>query len=239
MPEGSYRITATIADGTSNTVATAPGTVTIDRTAPSVEASPRSGTFTTSLAVTLAANESATIYYTLDGSTPTVSSPQYSAPITISQTTTIRFMAVDRAGNASPVVSETYTQAAATQYWLFGYGKVSPPPTGYQGQFAFLATGPANPDGWLSYQCSKAKLQWVSTSITAVTVSGQSATISGTRQAERRLRLHLHRHGQRRQPRSLRHQHLQTRRQPLLPGRQQPPHHRRGDDRAAGIGGYG
>lgn len=179
LAEGSYRITATITDGISHTVATAPGTVTIDRTAPTVGTSPRGGTFATSLTVTLAANEPATIYYTLDGSTPTVSSPQYSAPITVSQATTIRFMAVDRAGNASAVSSETYTQAAATQYWLFGCGYIKVPPKNYQGEFAFLATGPANPDGWLSYQCSKAKLQWVSTSITAVTVSGQSATISG------------------------------------------------------------
>ena len=85
-------------------------TYTIDMTAPTVSASPASGTYTTAQNVTLTANESGVkIYYTTDGSNPTTSSAQYSTPITINQTTTLRFMARDAAGNQSAIKSETYT----------------------------------------------------------------------------------------------------------------------------------
>ena len=149
------------------------------RTPPAVRATPQRGTYTLPQTVTLTANEPATIYYTLDGSTPTTSSPQYNAPISVNQATTVIFFAVDRAGNASPIQTAAYTISAATQYWLFGYGHNHPQPQGYKAQFSFLASGPSHPEGWLTYYRAKSKVDLVSSRITAVTVSGHGATIAG------------------------------------------------------------
>lgn len=80
-----------------------------DTTPPTVTAMPAGGTYQTAVSVTLAANEPATIYYTLDGSTPTTSSSVYMAPIQIATTTTLKFFGKDTAGNTSPVKTESYT----------------------------------------------------------------------------------------------------------------------------------
>lgn len=77
---------------------------------PSVSASPLGGTYNGSVQVTLSASpSSAAIYYTTDGSTPTTNSPKYSAPLTLSQTTTLQFFAVDTSGRKSVVQAQTYT----------------------------------------------------------------------------------------------------------------------------------
>jgi hypothetical protein len=82
----------------------------IDTTPPTVTASPTSGIFNTAQMVTLTSNEQATtIYYTLDGTTPTTSSSVYSSAISVSATATLKFFGVDTAGNAGSVISETYT----------------------------------------------------------------------------------------------------------------------------------
>lgn len=66
----------------------------VDQTSIPVMSTP-TGIYQTSQNVTLtSATQDATIYYTTDGTIPTVASSVYSSPITVSQTTTIKAMAV-------------------------------------------------------------------------------------------------------------------------------------------------
>jgi hypothetical protein len=81
---------------------------TIDATAPTITASPLSGSYESVQNVTLTTNETATIYYTLDGSTPTQSSATYSSPINVSTSMTIKCFAKDTAGNVSSIQDEEY-----------------------------------------------------------------------------------------------------------------------------------
>lgn len=77
---------------------------------PSVSASPAGGAYNGSVQVTLTATpSSAAIYYTTDGSTPTTSSPKYTGALTLTQTTTLKFFAVDGSGHKSAVQSQIYT----------------------------------------------------------------------------------------------------------------------------------
>jgi len=78
--------------------------------------SPVAGTYSSSQSVTISdTTAGATIYYTTDGSTPTTSSSVYSAPITVSTTTTINAMAAATGFTNSAVASATYTiQALAS-----------------------------------------------------------------------------------------------------------------------------
>jgi hypothetical protein len=78
--------------------------------------SPAGGTFGGPVSVTITvATAGAAIHYTLDGSTPTTSSPQYAGPLTVSQTTTIRAMGVKSGMANSAVASATYTIQAPQQ----------------------------------------------------------------------------------------------------------------------------
>jgi chitodextrinase len=95
-----------VASGTSVTVTTS---APADTTAPTVTASPAAGTYTSAQSVTLTANETATIYYTTNGTTPTTASTVYTGPISISATTTLQFIGKDTAGNTSTPVAATYT----------------------------------------------------------------------------------------------------------------------------------
>lgn len=86
----------------------------VDATPPTITISPTAGTYTGTQSVTLSANETATIYYTLDGTTPTTSSSVYSAPISISATTTVSYFGKDSAGNNSTVQTAPYAINADT-----------------------------------------------------------------------------------------------------------------------------
>jgi hypothetical protein len=83
-----------------------------DIAAPTVTITPSSGsTFSgTSQNVVLRPSEASTIYYTLDGSTPTASSNIYTGTFAITNTTTIRYFAKDKAGNSGTVQSATITK---------------------------------------------------------------------------------------------------------------------------------
>ena len=82
---------------------------TIDTTAPTAKSNTPSGYYNTTKNVTLSMSESGNIYYTLNGTTPTTTSTLYTIPLTINSTTTLKFLAVDLAGNKSPVYTQTYT----------------------------------------------------------------------------------------------------------------------------------
>jgi len=88
-------------------------TYSIDTVAPSVVASPPGGTYESAQSVALAAtddlDQAPRVYYTLDGSDPTSASAPYTSPIDVQSSTTIRYVAVDLAGNQSPIGSQTYT----------------------------------------------------------------------------------------------------------------------------------
>ncbi len=83
-----------------------PQTVTV--TAPTFSGETQ---FESSTQVSMSAENGAAIYYTLDGSEPTSASTLYSAPVTLSETTTVKAVAV-KDGVTSSVASQTYTKAS-------------------------------------------------------------------------------------------------------------------------------
>ena len=71
--------------------------------------SPAAGTFTSAQEVAISTTtEGATIFYTLDESVPTTESTQYTSAITVSETTTIKAIAVKDGYDNSSVASATY-----------------------------------------------------------------------------------------------------------------------------------
>src|SRR6185312_11719946 len=76
--------------------------------------SPAPGSYTTTQSVRLSdAATGASIYYTIDGSTPSASSIFYSTPISVSSTTTIQAIAVASGFANSAVATGTYTFAGS------------------------------------------------------------------------------------------------------------------------------
>jgi lysophospholipase L1-like esterase len=78
-------------------------------TAPTVSASPVGGSYSTTQSITLTGSANTTIYYTLDGTTPTINSTLYNSPISVSSTKTLKFIALNKGLNSSTVQSEAYT----------------------------------------------------------------------------------------------------------------------------------
>jgi len=75
--------------------------------------SPAAGSYSSTQKVTLTdSTTNASIYYTTNGSTPTAGSSKYSAPISVSATTTLQAIAVASGYNNSAVASATYTISA-------------------------------------------------------------------------------------------------------------------------------
>ncbi|MDD3887927.1 MAG: chitobiase/beta-hexosaminidase C-terminal domain-containing protein [Patescibacteria group bacterium] len=97
----------------------------VDNVAPATVASPSTGEYNSSQNITLSASDSvsgvAATYYTTDGTDPTTSSTQYSSPITISETTTLKFFSVDNAENSEAVKTEIYTISTTPPPTPFDY----------------------------------------------------------------------------------------------------------------------
>ncbi|WP_272946193.1 chitobiase/beta-hexosaminidase C-terminal domain-containing protein [Geobacter sp. OR-1] len=97
-------------DGNQESVQTQTYTVNIP---PVTTAEPQGGTYPSGQTVTLTANKSGNIYYTLNGSDPTYpvtgTTQTYSGPITLSYTTTIKFFARDTDGNQEAIQTQDYT----------------------------------------------------------------------------------------------------------------------------------
>jgi LysM repeat protein len=79
-----------------------------DITPPITTATPNGTRSATAQSITLSANETATIYYTVDGTEPTESSAQYSSPLTIKPGKTLWAFAKDAAGNVGTKIKITY-----------------------------------------------------------------------------------------------------------------------------------
>jgi predicted histone-like DNA-binding protein len=84
------------------------GSVTPSVAAPSFTGSTQ---FEESTQVTMSGPDGAEIHYTTDGSTPTAESPVYSEPLTLTETTTVKAIAI-KDGQSSAVTSRTYTKGS-------------------------------------------------------------------------------------------------------------------------------
>lgn len=74
--------------------------------------------FTDNTEITITAASGASIYYTTDNTDPTTSSTQYSAPFTISETTTVKAIAVETGKDPSAVATATFTKKMEGDYVL-------------------------------------------------------------------------------------------------------------------------
>ncbi len=108
LPDGTYHVYGVIGSQAGNTSDYAPGRVSIDRVPPLVTAHPGSGVYNGPVNVVLVPDEEAVIHYTLDGSEPDPDSPKYEQPIPIHETTALKYLAVDRAGNMSGATGLSY-----------------------------------------------------------------------------------------------------------------------------------
>ena len=123
------------------------------------------------------------IHYTLDGTTPTTASNQYTAPIPLAQTTTIKAIGI-ASGKATSLVGTT------THVVSYALGA-----TGPAGGVVFLVNPDAEQDGWTYLEAAPSEVatsSWAVTDTAAVVVgdtepsigSGQSNTLLMTNDAQ-------------------------------------------------------
>lgn len=112
---GSKTLKYIAVDAANNASAPQTQVYVLDNVAPAVTANPTGGNLALGQSVTLTTESGAKIYYTTDNTTPTVASQVATTTVTITPaaTTTVKYFAVDAAGNQSAVASQTYTLPAA------------------------------------------------------------------------------------------------------------------------------
>jgi hypothetical protein len=105
---GTYQILAKLLQDATYTACTNTNKCVVDNIAPTASASPTGNYYNTAKIVYIKSSESGTIYYTLNGTSPTTSSTKYSAPLSITSTKILKYLVVDLAGNKSPIYTQTY-----------------------------------------------------------------------------------------------------------------------------------
>jgi hypothetical protein len=122
------------------------GVYTISGTTPTPVFSPPAGTYPGTVAVTVTDSApSPTIYCTTDGSTPTTSSTVYTAPLTISTTTTVKCIATSSGLPTSAVGVALYTIGACAPLGrgTIDYQQIKPAERLATGPFFQMAAGSA------------------------------------------------------------------------------------------------
>lgn len=108
-------------DNAGNTDIIRTETYIVDTIAPIIEANPVGGNYFAEQNIELICDDpKATIYYTIDGTDPTLSSPVYTTPISVPNNaiTNLRFIAIDKAGNVSTIGNEIYTIEIAKNNYI-------------------------------------------------------------------------------------------------------------------------
>jgi alpha-tubulin suppressor-like RCC1 family protein len=93
-------------------------------TAPTI--APAGGTYTGAVTVTLTADAQASIHYTLDGATPSMTSPLYTGPFPVTNTGTLRARAFHPDYTASATTAQAFTLIAATPTFSLPSGEYAP-----------------------------------------------------------------------------------------------------------------
>ena len=107
--------------------------------------SPAGGAYTSAQSVTISAAEGAKIYYTTNKTVPTTSSTEYSGPITVNETTTIRAIAVKDGYTNSEIAEATYTINNTPTPTT---GKIYVPVSEYDKTVAYIYSWDANNDNY-------------------------------------------------------------------------------------------
>lgn len=155
-----------IMDGAFNSSVATSGVLTVDALlAPTFSLS--EGTYTGNKSVTITCDGADSIHYTLDGTDPTGDSQEYSAPLSIKETSTLKAMAVAVGKANAPIAEATYTITY----------KVGD--TGPAGGVVFYVNPSASSDGWTYLEIAP------SAELSAVwaTSESQAVTVGDTEQA--------------------------------------------------------
>lgn len=159
--DGVKTVYVTFKDGSGKESSVVSDTILLDKN-PTVTSAPGGGVFNTQLTVNLACNDGSgsgcdKIYYTIDGAIPTTASNLYSTPLVLSATTTLKYFAVDLAGNLETVKTVLYKRGGVdlnnredtdldglSDSWEFTYGF---DPNKQDSNNNGIADGKEDPDG--------------------------------------------------------------------------------------------